>query len=103
MRGHLTGHVRWGPHKLQRNGGNNSSRSLDLGKLNPNCHMNYSIIFTEISLSRSFKFTINNLEVNIMEESPCQHIISFIKNYSDFLLCCLKIAEIYLILAFVKT
>ena len=26
-----------------------SSRSSDLAKLNPICHMNYSIIFTEIS------------------------------------------------------
>ena len=25
------------------------SRSIDLAKLNPNCHMNCSIIFTEIS------------------------------------------------------
>ena len=25
--------------------------SIDLAKLNPNCHMNYSIIFTEISFS----------------------------------------------------
>ena len=26
-----------------------NGRILDLAKLNPNCHMNYSIIFTEIS------------------------------------------------------
>ena len=28
-----------------------SGVSIDLAKLNPNCHMNYSIIFTEISFS----------------------------------------------------
>ena len=27
------------------------SRIIHLAKLNPNCHMNYSIIFTEISFS----------------------------------------------------
>ena len=28
---------------------NSLSRSIDLAKLNPNCHINYSVIFTEIS------------------------------------------------------
>ena len=28
---------------------NSLSRSIDFAKLNQNCHMNYSIIFTEIS------------------------------------------------------
>ena len=28
----------------------------DLAKLNPKCHINYSIIFTKNSLSRNFKF-----------------------------------------------
>ena len=51
MRGHVTGHVPRGPHRLQRDGGkhNSLSQSLDLAKLNPNFHMNYSIILTEIS------------------------------------------------------
>ena len=47
MRGHVTGHVLCGRRELQRDSGthNSLSRSRDLAKLNPNCHMNYSTIF----------------------------------------------------------
>ena len=40
-----------GSRGLKRDGGKYSSlsRSLDLAKLYPKCHMNYSISFTEIS------------------------------------------------------
>ena len=41
------------------------SRIIHLAKLNPNCHMNYSIIFTEISFSpetskHNKKFNLKN-------------------------------------------
>ena len=39
------------------------SRIIHLAKLNPNCHMNYSIIFTEISFSPE---TSNLLTISIL-------------------------------------
>ena len=50
MTGHVTGQFRGGSLKLERDGGTHNSlsrRSPDLAKLNPDSHMNYSIIFTE--------------------------------------------------------
>ena len=36
------------------------SRLIHLAKLNPNCHMNYSIIFTEISFSPETSILLQN-------------------------------------------
>ena len=50
MRGHMTGIFAGEPRKIPGGGIYNSlSPSIDLAKLNPSCHMNYSIIFTGIS------------------------------------------------------
>ena len=52
MLGLMTGRFTGVATKDTRGGIHNSlSRSIDLAKLNQNCHMNYSIIFTEISFS----------------------------------------------------
>ena len=50
MRGHVTGQVQRGLIRALKGGGKHDSLSpsSDIAKLNPNCHMNNSIIFTEI-------------------------------------------------------
>ena len=49
----MTGRFAGGSHEVLQRGPTNTmfSRLINLAKLNPNCHMNYSIIFTEISFS----------------------------------------------------
>ena len=44
MRGHVTGTFEGGGREKYQGGGklNSLPRSIDLAKLNPNCHMNYS-------------------------------------------------------------
>ena len=52
MSGHVTGQVHGGyprTSKGQLQAQFTISGSLDFAKLNPDCHMNYSVIFTEIS------------------------------------------------------
>ena len=49
MTGYLTGCSREGLERARQT--QCYSRIIHLAKLNPNCHMNYSIIFTEISFS----------------------------------------------------
>ena len=65
MRGHETGSFAGGVVAKTSKGGdkqNSLSRSIDidLAKLNPNCHMNYPNIFTEISF---YPETSNLLEI----------------------------------------
>ena len=51
MHGHVTDSFAGGSREDFKGGDkhNSLSQSIDLAKLNPNCHVNYSIIFTEIS------------------------------------------------------
>ena len=51
MHGHVTGSFAGVATKISKGGDkhNSLSQRIDLTKLNPNRHMNYSIIFTEIS------------------------------------------------------
>ena len=53
MHGHMTGSFVGGSHEDSKRREYTihflGVRSIHLSKLNPNCHMNYSIIFTEIS------------------------------------------------------
>ena len=53
MRGHVTGRVWRGWLQTSKGAGKHDvlSWSANLAKLNPKCHMNYSIIFTEISFN----------------------------------------------------
>ena len=64
MRGHVTGSFAGGSRDRYQGGGihNSLSQSIDLAKLNPNCHMNYSIIFTEISFYPETSNLINCIE-----------------------------------------
>ena len=96
--GHVTGYFAGGSHEgLQRARQTHCcSRLTHLAKLNPNCHMNYSIIFTEISFSpetSSCFLTQRNAEHCW---TPTQtHLVCFtlIKNTASFLKACLHDAR----------